>query len=318
MNRLGPDRLLRALAVVFAAPIVLQWSSVPLDIHLTNKDGSLCFIGGYEQQQMFSIILLTFLFVTCFLQRITLTSTYLRLAIIALGLALANYRTSVLAAALPAASLAVRGALGQVVKIQRRVSFVILVAVAVFVFVGIAQLAQDRFADLGSVVQKGTSLIQPPQYFTAAERQLFSGRIYLWSEYIDAYLQGTITEKLAGFGPDSWIGRFPLYAHNTFISDLYELGIFGTVAFIWILTFNMLLAVRTPRERRPVLIACHIGFIVLNLATMPMWTIEGDILYALLTAQTWYLVALRSSAQSKSSFGLGPTPLHLGQPAYSR
>src|SRR5690348_7150438 len=149
MNRLGPDRLLRALAVVFAAPIVLQWSSVPLDIHLTNKDGSFCFIGGYEQQQMFSIILLTFLFVTCFLQRITLTSTYLRLAIIALGLALANYRTSVLAAALPAASLAVRGALGQVVKIQRRVSFVILVAVAVFVFVGIAQLAQDRFADLG-------------------------------------------------------------------------------------------------------------------------------------------------------------------------
>lgn len=318
MCRLGPDRILRPLTVVFAAPIVLQWISVVLDVKLTNQDGTVCFIGGYQHEQMFSIILLTFLFITCFLQRITLRSAYLRLAIVAVGLALANYRTSLLAGALPAASLAVGSLMSRVVKIQRRLAFVFVAAVAVFVVVGVAQLARDRFADLGTVVQKGASLVQPPEHFTADERRLFSGRAYLWSEYIDAYLQGSITEILFGFGPDSWVGKFPLYAHNTFISDLYEFGIFGTFAFIWIVMSNMLLALRTSSDRKPVLLACHVGFIVLNLATMPMWTIEGDILYALVLAQTWYLVSLRPGIQNTASLGGESSLLALGQAAYSR
>jgi hypothetical protein len=225
---------------------------------------------------------------------------------VAAGLALANYRTSLLAAALPAAAVALVALLGRVTNHQRRVALVFLAAVAVLAFVGVARLTEDRFADLGTAVEKGASLIQPPEHFTFAERRLFSGRAYLWSQYIDAYLQGTITERLVGFGPDSWVGRFPLYAHDTFISDMYEIGIFGTAAFIWILAANLLLAARTRGDARLVLIACHIGFIILNLATMPIWTLEGDLLYALLLAQTWYLASSRPAAQLAPSFAAAP------------
>lgn len=306
MCRFGPDRILDALSVIFTAPIALQLASFVMGVQQLNEDGTSSFIGGYHHHQAFSIVLLTLLFITCLRQKASLASTYLRLAIVAAGLALANYRTSLLAAALPAAAVALMSLMSRVTNHQRRLALVFLAAVAVFAFVGVARLAEDRFADLGTAVEKGASLVQPPEHFTFAERRLFSGRAYLWSQYIDAYLQGSVTEKLVGLGPDSWVGRFPLYAHNTFISDLYEIGIFGTAAFIWILASNLSLATRTYGDARLVLIACHIGFVILNLATMPIWTLEGDILYAILLAQTWYLASLRSAARNAPSFAVAP------------
>jgi hypothetical protein len=78
---------------------------------------------------------------------------------------------------------------------------------------------------------------------------------------------------------------------------LYELGLFGIAAFLWILLSNFLRAVHTSSDDMPVLIACHIGFFVLNLATMPFWTLEGAILYALLLSQTWHLESAKVSAE---------------------
>jgi hypothetical protein len=306
MRSCGPNRLLGALMTAFVTPITLQWLSVALDVRLINvEDGTQHFIGGYNHQQGFSIIILTFLFVACFM-RLSAKSIYLCLAIAAAGLALANYRTSLLAAALPAASLAVAALAGKVVQKQRAVALLLFGAVTLFVFVGISQLAENRFSDLGTAVEKGASLIQPPQYFTTEERAIFSSRVYLWSLYIDAYQRGTIVNHLVGFGPDAWVGRFSLYAHNTFISNLYELGIFGTAIFIWMLTVYLLAAARVPGDRRLVLIACHIGFIVLNLSTMGFWTIEGDILYALVLAQTWYLQSLKARDRAGSGGNLEP------------
>jgi hypothetical protein len=306
MCRFGSDRILGALSVIFVAPIVLQWISVVLGVRQANEDGTFSFIAGYHHHQAFSIVLLTFLFITCFRQRSSLTSTYCRLAIVMAGLVLANYRTSLLAAALPATAICLMALLHRVTGGQRRLVLIFLAAVAVFAFVGVARLAEDRFADLGTAIQKGAALVQPPEHFTFAERHLFSGRAYLWSQYIDAYLDGTITERLVGFGPDSWVGRFPLYAHDTFISDLYEIGIFGTMAFIWILAANLSVAGRIQGDARLVIIACHVGFIILNLATMPIWTLEGDILYALLLAQTWYLASLGVTVQTAPRFAVAP------------
>jgi hypothetical protein len=297
LSRHGVDRIFRALTAVFVGPIVSQWISMAMGLRLTNEDGSNSFVGGYQSQQMFSIILLTFLFVTCFARQRAIASTLSRLAIAAIGLALANYRTSVLAAVLPSATLLISSFMARVVQKQRVVVFAMVGALTVFVLVGIADLAQDRFADLGTAVSKGAELIQPPQYFTTDDKRLFSGRAYLWSQYIDAYLRGNIIEKVIGFGPEAWVGRFPLYAHNSFVSDLYELGFFGTAAFIWFLCANLRTALQVSEQRRLLLVACHAGFIVLNLATMPMWAIEGEILYALLLAQTWHLAAFRPARE---------------------
>jgi hypothetical protein len=293
MQRLGSDRIFRSLAVIFAGPIGLQWLSVPWGLKTTAQDGSSFFIGGFQHQQSISIIFLTFLFVTCFSPSLSVIASYGRLVIVAVGVALANYRTSLLAAALPASSLVVSRLAGKFVPKQRSIAYVLLGLVTVFVFIGVATLARERFADLGTTLDKGASLIKPPEHFTTEDKRLFSGRLYLWSQYIDAYFGGDIINILVGFGPDSWVGRFTTYAHNTFISYLYEFGLFGLAALLWILISNFLTAVRVRDNGRLILISWHIGFIVLNSATMGIWTLEGAILYALLLSQTWYLYSLK-------------------------
>jgi hypothetical protein len=135
--------------------------------------------------------------------------------------------------------------------------------------------------------------------------------VYLWSQYFNAYLDGNIIQLLFGFGPESWVGRFPLYAHNTFVSHLYELGMFGLAAFVWLLLVNMLRAIYTG-SAKIILVSCHVGFFVLNLATMPIWAIEGDILYAFLLAQTWYMQALASRKSQLSKARIASTSLAYG------
>src|SRR5262249_28464386 len=154
------------------------------------------------------------LFVTCFSPSLRTIVSYGRLAIVALGVALANYRTSLLAAALPASALVVSRMAGNFFPRQRAIAFLLLAAVPAFVLAGVVTVAHDRFADLGVVLDKGASLIKSPGYFTTEDKRLFSGRLFLWSQYIDAYLGSDSLIMLIGFGPDSWMRRFSTYAHN--------------------------------------------------------------------------------------------------------
>jgi hypothetical protein len=311
IERNGPDRVFRVLAVVFTGPIVLQWISVAWGLDLINEDRTLSFVGGYQHEQAFSIILLTFLYITVFVSRLGVIASYLRLLIVAAGLAYANYRTTILAATAPAVSFAITTVIGRITPRQRIFVFIVVGAATVASLIEIANLAYARFADLGEVLDKGASLIQSPEYFTADQRRLFSGRVYLWSQYFNAYLDGNIIQLLFGFGPESWVGRFPLYAHNTFVSHLYELGMFGLAAFVWLLLVNMLRAIYTG-SAKIILVSCHVGFFVLNLATMPIWAIEGDILYAFLLAQTWYMQALASRKSQLSKARIASTSLAYG------
>jgi len=304
MLRLGSERILRSFTIVFAGPIALQWLSVPWGLKTTSEEGSSFFIGGYQHQQSLSIILITFLYVTCFSRSLSAIASFARLAIVAIGLALANYRTAMLAAALPAASLAISKIQEKIVPRQRGIVFVTLSVVAVFAFAGIATLAQERFADIATVVDKGGALIKPPDHFTTEDKRLFSGRLLLWSQYVTAYMDGNIINILLGFGPESWVGRFSTYAHNTFVSYLYELGLLGLGALVWVVIANLIAAIRVMGSEKWMLLACHVGFIVLNLSTMGIWTLEGTILYALLLSQTWYLQSIQAVA--KESMELRP------------
>jgi O-Antigen ligase len=304
IRRRGSERIFGSLAIIFAGPIALQWLSIVWGLKTTTEDGSSFYIGGYQHQQSLSIILLTFLYITCFSPSLGVIASYGRLAVVALGLALANYRTALLAAAVPASTLAISKLVEKFVPKQRGIVVVFLIVVTAFVFVGVGTLAQDRFADLGTVLDKGASIIKPAEHFTTEEKRLFSGRLHLWSQYIEAYLDGDAINILVGFGPDAWIGRFDTYAHNTFVSYLYEFGLFGLAGLAWILISNLLTAARVRGTPGLILISCHIGFIVLNLSTMGIWTLEGAILYALLLGQTWYLRAIRSSEVLQPRRGL--------------
>jgi hypothetical protein len=79
---------------------------------------------------------------------------------------------------------------------------------------------------------------------------------------------------------------FAKYAHNTLVSTLYEYGPVGVVAIIFLWATMLLMAVRVRHGPRAKLIGAHLSFITLNMATMPHWLIEGDIMYAIICGCT--------------------------------
>jgi hypothetical protein len=289
IRRDGDTRILGLLLWAFAPPLVYQALSIGLGISkATESDGSISFIGGYNHEAAFSIVLVTCFAVASLTSKINPVVRLLLLAACFAGIFAANYRTSLIALAPLAFGFFVfgiaRGAGGR----GRRV-IVSLIGLLAMAGAGLAanMATSDRLADLNTVADESDDLVRPPEEFTAAERKLLSGRLYVWNQYLDEYVRGTDRELLVGFGPDSWIERFGLYAHNTIVSYLYEFGTAGAVLIV-LIWLGMIL--RTFRIRdwalRGQLICAHIAFILLNMATMPFWQIEGLILYGLLCGYT--------------------------------
>ena len=61
-------------------------------------------------------------------------------------------------------------------------------------------------------------------------KRLLSARPWIWAGYIDAYVNGSLKNWVLGFGPNAWVGKFPVYAHNTLVGTLYEYGLVGVVS----------------------------------------------------------------------------------------
>ena len=97
---------------------------------------------------------------------------------------------------------------------------------------------------------------------------------------------GSLLNLAFGFGPDSWENVFTQYAHNTFVSSLYEIGAVGLASIIVLFVSNFTFAFGSVPEHRLPVVSAHLGFLILNMATMPLWLIEGNILLALTLAYT--------------------------------
>ena len=146
----------------------------------------------------------------------------------------------------------------------------------------------DRLADLSAVAGGTGDLIRSPDEFSASERELMSGRLYLWNAYFDEYKAGTDTQLLIGRGADAWVEVFGLYAHNTLVSYLYEFGLIGTLLLVLVWLSMIARALRVQDwALRGQLVCAHVGFVLLNMATMPFWQLEGLILYGLLCGFTY-------------------------------
>jgi hypothetical protein len=282
----GPRAITRLLWV-FATPIALQVLSIALHVTKAGEsDGSVSYIGGYNHEQPFSLILATCFVVACFATRINRWLKFGLSILTLVGIALANYRTTILGMAPLAAVLLFTGIPAAVMPKQRtfmRTSMVICGLAGLLV---IATVDSDRFADVGTVVTHGTELMKPPEEFTANERRVFSGRVYLWSSYVDAYSRATPVQKVIGLGPDSWASVFVKYAHNTLVSYLYEMGILGVAAILLLWGTMASVAMRARRSQRTIILGAHASFFLLNMATMPHWQIEGNILYGLICGYT--------------------------------
>ena len=169
--------------------------------------------------------------------------------------------------------------------------------------VGAAWVMRDKFADMSVVFSDPGNLIKPQeQYYTPDEKRLLSARPYIWAGYIDAYVNGGLKNWVLGFGPNAWVGKFPVYAHNTLVGTLYEYGIVGVVAMIVLWSWMFICALRVKHGPKGKLLAAHASFLLLNMATMPHWTIEGNLLYGIICGYTFYLL-------------LGPATKSVPQPA---
>jgi hypothetical protein len=80
---------------------------------------------------------------------------------------------------------------------------------------------------------------------------------------------------------------FKVYPHNTLVGTAYELGLVGVLGML-LLWMTMLWAAITAKGERLMLIAAHASFLLLNMATMPFWQVEGLGLYGFLCGYTMY------------------------------
>lgn len=299
MRRMQERDFMSALLWAFFPPLVFQALSIAFGIgKLTETDATATsYIGGYNHEAAFSVILATCLTVACFTTKL---HKHLRTGIVLLcvfGVIMANYRTTLVAIA-PLLLMYFAFSSLRRFPLRDRPFVVSALIVVVAIFLGFTSLLfAERFGDVSVATSGEVNFFKPADQYTVEESRLLSGRPRIWSGYIYSWLDGDITEHVIGFGPESWNDVFPLYAHNTLVNYLYEYGLIGVVVILWVWFSMLAAALRVRHPRAGVLIGAHLSFLVLNMATMPMWMIEGNILYGIICGYTLYLLSLQSGQQ---------------------
>ncbi len=288
IRRDGDIRILGLLLWSFAPPLVYQALSVVLGVsRAAESDGSVSYIGGYNHEAAFSIVLVTCFAVAALAPRLNPVVRLTLLTACLAGIVAANYRTTLIALVPIVFGYFVFGA-AKALPPGRRLVVCMMGLIAMVGGMVAANIAlSERFADLARVSSDTGPLIRPPEEFSVADQRLLSGRLFIWNRYIDGYVTGNDAQWLLGRGPDAWVNNFGIYAHNTLISYLYEFGLAGAVLIliVWIGMMWQAMRIRDWALRGQ-LVCTHIGFILLNMATMPFWQIEGLIFYGILCGYT--------------------------------
>jgi hypothetical protein len=279
----------RAMLLAFVVPAAYQVMSIAFRLaKASESDGSVSYIGGYVHEGVFSVLLLTAMVIAAMAAGLTWRRRTFLLAIIFTALIFANYRTAVLAS-LPILGMHLIFGSASTVRADMA-SYVRAGALLVAFVIGIflTTLLSQRMADLIVVLSSPGGLIKPPAEFGADDRSLLSGRIMIWSDYIFTTVRSDMSHLIFGFGPDGWQKSFSLYAHNVYVSYIYEIGLFGTAVYVYMSLHFFWLAITARRDKRWQLIGMHASYALLCLGTMPTFTIEGVLLYAVICGYTVY------------------------------
>lgn len=284
---LGADRLLRLALSPFALVLLLQALSLALGVAKPGEsDGAASYIGGFYHEAAFSVTLAAGVLALSLLRRVPLSARLFLIAVGLAGILIGNYRTAILAV-LPLVGVVVMAGVPQrVVAAQRGLVMAGMAILVGAAGLGVAVTAGDRFADIGKIVRGEAVLIQRPEYFAEVETDVMSGRPLIWSQYYYGWADADAVRRTVGFGPETWTKHFELYAHNSLFNALYETGLAGTVALLFLWAWMVGLALLARGGPRLELLAAHLAFLLLNMATMPMWMIEGMIFYGLLCGVT--------------------------------
>ncbi|WP_162916729.1 O-antigen ligase family protein [Dongia deserti] len=288
----GEERTMSLLLWAMVTPMLFQFLSVVFGISkgIEGRGAGVSYVGGYNHESGFSTVLATGFVIACFATGLKLWVRGGALLTLLAGILMANYRTAIVAFA-PMVFMQFNADV--ISRFSPRVRIIIGLAILTVSTAGLLTAAwflREKFADLSIIYSDPGRLIKPPSEYTPDERQLLSARPYIWAGYIDAYVNGGIKNLVLGFGPNAWVTKFPVYAHNTLVSTLYEYGIVGVVAMIVLWGWMIVAALRVKHGPKGKLLAAHGSFLLLNMATMPHWTIEGNLLYAIICGYTFYLL----------------------------
>lgn len=284
-------RFTRLLLFAFLPLILFQLLGMALGVVKSGEnDGSVSNIGGYSHEATFSVMLITMLVAVALTTKI---NPYIKFGFVGaaiIGIYLANYRTSMLAILPLMAVLFGLVPAGKFPKRDRPFVTAAFVFLGCVVF-GVIQIAlADRFQDIGSVSTDGVNLFKPPEQYTVEEGRILSGRPVIWAMFIYAWIGGDNLTHVLGYGPESWADHFRTYAHNTLVCTLYEYGVVGVIGMLYLWLSMLAAALRVRHPQRNVIIGAHVSFLLLNMATQPMWMLEGNILYGVLCGYTLFLL----------------------------
>ena len=289
LKKNGSDKVLAILLKVHTFPLLMQLLSLLLgEVKATENDGSVSVIGGYGHESAFSMISLTILLLSMLYMPFKEKKAIKFLFFSVTSLVLANYRTSLLSA-IPLLVKFVFAYAKAKFNSQSRIYIYIYISLltAVLLVIGWASI-YERFTDIFDLFFGDVSLFKNIKYYSEKEILLFSARFYIWNQYIAEFLTGDFFSLLLGNGPNSWEDYFRVYAHNTFVSYLFEYGFFGLSILFYIFILNLIACFKSIPKFRFTLVLGLIGFFILNLMTMPLWNIEGNILYSILVSFSWY------------------------------
>lgn len=283
--RLQPAKVVfKTLLVPFLLPVSLQILSVLLgEVKATENDGSASYIGGYNHEAAFSMIIVGFILVLGWLERKVIRFHAPLFFGAVFLLILVNYRTSMLAV-LPVVLIFILTMLSE--RFESKYKLPVLAFASIpLIMIGLilSSSLAERFSDITVVFTNFDSLLKAPMYYSEAEKDIFSSRVYLWSQYLYAFFNGDFLHRLVGLGPEHWEGRFSHYAHNAYVSYIYEYGYLGITTF---LGANFYLLKQALNNHSKILgrklFFSVLGIMVMSLSTMPLWNIEGLICYALI------------------------------------
>jgi hypothetical protein len=279
----GQNETFKKLLVAFVMPVTLQVFSVLLGYAKSAEaDGSMSYIGGYNHEAAFSMIIVSFIFVIGLTERNSIRFRTSLFTLAVFLLVLVNYRTAILTI-LPIAAVFYFTLVEQRLKpSQKAAVLTVVTALFVVIFFGLSLTMQERFADVGLMLNNLDLILKAPIYFSESEKDIMSARVFIWSQYINAFVTADGLNQIFGFGPDSWKFRFNLYAHNSFVSYLYEYGVLGLGSFLMvcIVMITQPLGLKDKKLSK-ILTLSFLGFLMMNLATMPLWNIEGLIFFSI-------------------------------------
>ncbi|WP_232824669.1 O-antigen ligase family protein [Algibacillus agarilyticus] len=285
----GFYKVVKVFSIAYTYTIILVFLSFILRVYkATEGDGSVSYVGGYFHEAVASVIIIGGMAVYSLLEseKKSNSNKFKIFAVFSLLLILINYRTTVLASLLLSASLLYIIFLNTNFVTKHVTIFTGVILCLIISLAGPSNTL-ERFQEIPQAIGQSANLFDYPENYTKDEKRLFSGRIYMWSNYIAEYLSGTNIQLILGRGMDSWKASFEKYAHNTFVSFLYELGILGLTLFSILILglYRRIMTVKSSGVRYS-LIGIFSSFLVLNLGTMPLWQIEGIILLAVILGTT--------------------------------